>query len=725
VPIEHVPGGPDRPPLAHEAGRDEPDALPTHPLDTAEAMAELRKVEDFYDEANEAWAETFAEMALDHDYYDHHQWSDMERAELIARGQAPLVFNKCAMVIDWLTGTERRTRIDYSVKAKAAADVDEARVKDHLLKYQSDTNMIGWHRSRAFKDASIAGLGWVEAALRGDNSQSMILHRYQAWNHMRLDPFSRDLDLDDARHLSRRRWLDLDYAIAAFPEREAILRLAARSHLFGDEEWGQEQLDLPQVFRKYDSRGAEVVQRRWTSSTPISGSTLRLRVPVTETFFREPQRIQKVFGLNLDGVPFDPNDQGMAEAVKAGYASLADCVKETMRLHMWVPGGSVWRGESKYKHGGFPFTPIWCKRRDRDGMPYGVVRGIRDAQDDFNKRLSKAQWLLATNQLHYEASAVDDDQRQQVRRELSKPSGMVKFNDNALAMGRVKVERNVELADAQVGLLEIAATHIHDGSGVNRELLGRETNAISGRAIRAKQDEGSVTTAELFDNLRLAVQLDGKKLLSLSEQFLTLPMQVRIAGDDGREVDWLEINQPELVDDHWEVKNDITRTEADFVVDQVDWRESVRAAQAEQFMEMVGTVPPEIQAVLLDIAIDMMDVPNKKEAIRRIRAFTGQGPTDDQDPAAAAQRQQREEADAAERDLQMRERLAKAGLDEARTKEVMARARSLSVEGKGKALDVAALLEALLPLVPAADRLCRTPEGASNAEPQPAQPQPA
>lgn len=717
--IEHIPGGPDKLPLEHEVATRE-DQPPAHALDSHQALTELRRCEDFYDEANEAWAEPFAEMALDHDYYDHHQWSDMERAELLQRGQAPLVFNKCAMVIDWLTGTERRTRIDFGVKPKTADAADRARVKEHLLKYQSDTNMIGWNRSRAFKDAAIAGLGWTEASIRGDSSQSLILHRHQPWQHMRLDPFSRDLDLDDARYLHRRRWLDLDFAIAAFPEREQLLRQASRSHLFGDEEWGQEHLDLPQVFRKYDSRGAEVVQRRWSSSTPISGSTLRLRVPVTETFFREPKRIQKIYGLDLDGVEYDPNDQDMASAVKSGYASLADSVTSVMRLHIWVPGGSLWRGESKFKHDGFPFTPIWYKRRDRDGAPYGAIRGIRDAQDDFNKRHSKAQWLLASNQLLFETGAVDDDKKQQVRRELSKPSGMVEFAAGALTNNRARIERNNEMAAAQVKLLEIAAAHIHDGSGVNRELLGRETNAISGRAIRAKQDEGSVATAELFDNLRLAVQLDGKKLLSLSEQFLTLPMQVRIAGDDGKKIDWLEINQPELVDDHWEIKNDITKSDADFVVDQVDWRESVRAAQAEQFMEMLTKVPEDLQLALLDIAVDMMDVPNKEETLRRIRAVTGQGPADERDPEAEARRAQQEQAELAERDMQMRERLAKTGLDEAKAQEVMAKARKLAVEGRGQALDVAALLDILLPLVPAADRLYRTPEETANADPQPA-----
>ena len=95
------------------------------------------------------------------------------------------------------------------------------------------------------------------------------------------------------------------------------------------------------------------------------------------------------------------------------------------------------------------------------------------------------------------------------------------------------------------------------------------------------------------------------------------------------------------------------------------------------------------------------------------------GPGDDKDPNALLRKQQADEAAEQERQLALRERMAKAGLDEAKREEVMAKARKLSVEGKGSALQIAELIEALLPLVPAADRLYRTTEE-SNAQPQPA-----
>lgn len=716
-------------PLEHEVteeGGNPAEPGKTDPLDSEEAERERRQIEDWYLESSDGLAECFAQMALDHSYYDHLQWSEQEKQEMLARGQAPLVFNKVALTIDWITGTERRTRVDFQVKAKRKEAVESASVKTKLLKYQSDTNLIGWNRSQSFKQAAIGGVGWLEASIRGDLSEELVLHDHVPYQQIRWDIFSRKLNLDDCRYIHRLKWMDLDYALTLFPNREDILRQSAKSHVVADEEFGGEMLDLPQPFRRYDSRGAEIVQRRWSGGMPIAGNSFRLRVPVRDTWFRAPRRIQRIWGVDLRGVRFDPNDAAMQDAVQKGYASLSDAVTEDIRSHIWVPGGSLFRGISPFKHGSFPYTPIWCKRRNDDGTPYGVIRGIRDAQDDYNKRRSKMLWLLSSNQMFHEESAIDPDKIDDVKRNLAKPNGVVELKDGALSGSKIKIERNIDLADAQAMLLEQDAAHIHDGSGVNREQLGRDTNATSGRAIYAKQQEGAVTTAELFDNLRLAVQLDGSKLLSLTEQFMTLPMQFRIAGDSaaGADDDWVDVNQPELVDGQWQLRNDISKSDADFVVDQIDFRESVRAAQAEQMFDMLKAMPPAVQLALLDIVVEMTDMPNRQQVADRIRKITGQsGPDDENNPEAIAAQQARAQADQQERQLQERERFAKLGIDEAKAEEMKARARKLLLDAKGQSLDIARLLEALLPLAPAADRLYHgtLPTENSNAAAVPAE----
>jgi len=77
--------------------------------------AQLTRFKDWEVQAKQAWAETRAEMAMDEDYKDGDQWTAEEVAILMERGQAPLVYNLCKQSIKWLTGTERRTRVDFKV----------------------------------------------------------------------------------------------------------------------------------------------------------------------------------------------------------------------------------------------------------------------------------------------------------------------------------------------------------------------------------------------------------------------------------------------------------------------------------------------------------------------------------------------------------------------------------------------------------------------------------
>lgn len=717
--IENVRGQAAYVPGMHEMGGAAPVEVPEHELDSLESRKVHSKMLDNWYTALDAELDNRAEKMLDYDFYDHIQWSEQDRAVLTARHQAPLTYNKIKMALDWIIGTERRTKIDGVVHPREASDVDLATIKSELLKYLSDTNRVPWARSAAFKDMVVAGVGWTEETIRTDNQDEPVACNHVPWKQMRRDPYSRDPSLRDCRFLTREKHVDLDYGLAMFPDRAELIERAARDHYDGDEGYIGDETDLPQVFRRYDSRGHELQGRRISGRTSIE-ARCRMRVRLIECWFRKPVATKLLWGNSYNGVRLDEDNAEhkavlaeMAEAKKTSgeqVYSITDAVREEMWCAIFTEEGLLQLKPSPFKHGQFPYTPYWAFRRDRDGMEYGVVRGIRDSQEDLNKRMSKLLWALSTNQLFYEEGAIDPDRLDEVKREIAKPNGVIPLLAGGLA--RIKVERNLEIADAQIKMLELDAAHIHDGSGVNREQLGRDTNAVSGRAILAKQQEGSVTTAELFDNYRLGIQLSGEKQLSLTEQFMTRERQFRIVGER-KGVDWRSINQWAVVREidpvtgqetaRWEKENDITRSQADFVVDQQDFRETMRQAAAEQFFDLLGKLPPEYSIQLLDLAFDMVDMPGKDEIVKRIRKITGQA-TDDEDPESP-EAIARKEAQDQEQQIANRERMAQLGINEAKAKEIEEKVAGMKVKNKGDALNLAEILQLLLPLAPAADRL--------------------
>jgi hypothetical protein len=116
---------------------------------------------------------------------------------------------------------------------------------------------------------------------------------------------------------------------------------------------------------------------------------------------------------------------------------------------------------------------------------------------------------------------------------------------------------------------------------------------------------------------------------------------VRLIGDN-KPLEWLKIN----VYDETAGKfiNDITRSKADYVVDEQDFKASTRQAMFESMMELVGKLDPQVGLALLDMVIDFADVPNKEEIVARIRKINGQAdpsrkPTPEEEQARAEQQQ--------------------------------------------------------------------------------------
>ncbi len=589
----------------------EPEPGSQHPMDTPEAMRKHNRLMDWYRQEQERQAVNRYQQALDQDFYDGLQYSEEDAAELIERGQAPLVFNEIKPTLDWLIGTERRTRVDFHVFPREEADVGMAKIKQDVLKYIADINKINFKRSQAFKDAAIVGVGWLEDGVLCDATEDPIYSRAESWRNIWYDSSSIELDLSDARFIFRRKWLDLDIALAMFPDRKEVLEQAAITANLFDRDFDEEfylgqSLSLQQ--------GGSTFARRTFISDSSNVHNKRSRVELIEAWYRDPARTQILRGQVFNGQEYDPANPMHVKAVHDEACSLYDKLETKVRCAVMTKGHLLQDMESPYRHNRFPFTPIWCYRRGRDNAPYGVVRNIRDPQEDLNKRASKALFILSTNQVIAEDGAVED--WDVLREEVARPDGIIIKNKGR----ELEIRQDKALAEEHIRLMDRDGNAIRNVGGVTDANLGRDSNAVSGKAIIAQQNQGSVVTAELFDNLRLAVQIQGENLLSLSEQWYAEPKVIRLVGERGK-IDWVNINQPQPDGSYL---NDITASKADFVVDEQDYRESLRIAMFEQMMNMMAGLPPEVALNLLDLVFEFSDVPGKQEIVARIRNINGQ-----------------------------------------------------------------------------------------------------
>lgn len=654
-----------------------PTQEPVAKLDSEEMVELHKELMDKYRRELGRQYENRMEQAIDEDYYDSIQWSEEDAKILRERGQAPMVYNVIAQSVNWVIGSEKRGRTDFKILPRMKEDTKPAERKTQVLKYLSDVNHTPFHRSRAFEDVVKVGIGWLEDGIQDGDEKELIYSRYESWRNMLFDSSSTELGLQDARYVFRTKWVDEDVAKAMFPERTGTIEAAS-----------QDNSGMTTSFDEYSDEAMDSMETENNLGIGISSSYgTRRRVRLIEAWFRKPVSVQIVNGGTFHGKEFDKEDLAMAEEIEAGFAKIKKRMRMRMHVAVMTTEGMLYHSRSPYNHNEFPFTPIWGFRRGRDGMPYGIIRSVRDIQDDINKRASKAQFILATNKTIMDDGAVPD--MDEFLEQVSRPDGVIiKKAGKDL---QINVDR--ELAPAHIEMMTRSIGMIQQVSGVTDELMGRTTNAVSGAAITARQEQGALSTSKLFDNLRLSYQLQGEKQLSLVEQYFTDEKKLRIVNSRGTP-EFISVNDglPE---------NDIVRSKADFVISESDWRSTIRQANAEQLMEMMGRMPGDIAITLLDLVVESMDIPNRDELVARIRKVNGQ-----QDPdidPETPEAQEFAQAMAAQQQAQQQAMMIEQGkaeasieLDRARAAKYVAevgylqrRAIGESVSQQAKAIDAA------------------------------------
>ena len=608
-----------------------------HKLDSEQMEAQRRKLMCLYEDELDRQSENRIQQAIDEDFYDNIQWRAEDAAALEERGQVPLVYNVIASSINWVLGTEKRGRSDYKILPRRKDAGKPAERKSQLMKYLSDVNRSQFHRSRAFEDTVKVGVGWVESGVQDEDDGEPVFMRYESWRNILWDSACTEKDLTDCRFIFRSKWVDLDVAEAIFDDRTGILRASAAGTLsYGLDSDGDEPMDS----MENDLGGYSSIRNA------INGYN-RERVRLIECWYRKPTKVKRMVGGDFSGEIYDEKDPapGHKEEIESGRA--VPMTRTMMRMHVAIfcNTGMLWFSESPYRHNQFPFTPIWCYRRGRDGLPYGMIRGMRDIQEDINKRASKALYIMSTNKVIMEEGAVDD--LDEFRDEVSRPDAiLVKKKGYGL---EINAER--DLAPAHLDLMSRSMSMIQTLSGVTDENMGRATNATSGRAVLARQEQGSMTTAGIFDNLRYAFQVHGEKELSLIEQYFSEQKQFRITNMRGTP-EYITINDgtPE---------NDIVRTKADFIISDADWRASVRQAQTEELfalLQQLAPVAPQVALVMLDLIVEGMDITSKDEIVKRIRQFTGMRDPDAEEMTPEEKQEEMAKAQAAQQQAELQQR---------------------------------------------------------------------
>lgn len=594
-------------------------------------------------------------MAKCEAFYDSKQLDNEHAQELRDRGQHPVVYNEIKPTIDWLIGTETRSRSDFIVVAEDDGEEadEDAQTKTKLLKYLDATNKAEFERSESARSMFKGGMGWIEVGIRGDKSGPIVYVGADSWRNHLHDSQAQKKDLSDGRYHFRIKVVDLDVAVACFPDKEQQLRTVMQN---GD------QLNSFSSWLGGPITGLDHFSGDWKPADqyamrPVDLWNPRERVMLIECWSREPVKRKLV-------------DEGLGDPV-------------TFEIHVAImtENDTLLEDVSPFEHDRFPFIPVWAYRDSATGLPYSPIAPLISPQQALNHRMSRSVWEAAKNQLKVEKSAIDGSvmDLEEIRAELDDPNGIAVFADGALAGNRVQERDDLGKAQKQLALAERDINSIRQMSGVTGENRGLETTATSGKAVLAKAEQGGLLTAELFDNLLLARQLEGEMTLSLAEQFMLTPRTIRVPGEK-----WERIKVNELQADG-SYRNDLAARRAHFVVGEQAWKQSYAEAAFEQLMlvmTQLASAAPQVVTAMLDVLFEIHpNLPKKQTLLQRIRSVTGQAGSDGK-LTPEQQKQQQMQAQRAQAQFE-----AEMAQLQATVKEAQAKGQKLEAEGMAKRLE--------------------------------------
>jgi hypothetical protein len=564
------------------------------------------------------------------DFYDGNQLTPEDVETLKERGQPPLITNIIKPTIDTVLGIEAKSRSDWMVRPEDDEECppELAEALSVKLKHAETESRADRAVSDAYAAQIKAGLGWVEVAAEHDPFRCPYRVKYVHRREIFWDWRAEQPDLSDARYLVRRRWLELDHAIALMPQYATLFRMTVGG-------WAGFDPMLEQDSRLVQSweieRDTRIEATDWRDIQ-------RERICLYEIWYRKWVRGYVMTLPNGTVMEVDFNNPRHNEAIIAGIAQVKQATFQKVRLAWYTGPHFLYDVPSPYQHGHFPYVPFFGHREDLTNVPYGLIRSMISPQQEINARKSKMLWSLNSRRVVADSDAVLDHAN--AAKEVARPDAYVILNANRKPQSTFRVEPGGDLASQQFQVMQEAKQEISEASGVHKSMQGQQSGATSGLAINSLIEQGLNTLAEINDNFRYSRRLVGEMLFELVKQRL-LQGPAKVTIGEGKKKRAILLNQPVMDPETGQpvTLNDVARVKAKVVLDDVPSTPTYRMQQLQMLTEVTKSLPPQIQAFVIDFVIEATDLPNRHELADRLRAAVGIADDEQQQAQAEAQAQ--------------------------------------------------------------------------------------
>lgn len=549
---------------------------------------------------------------LAHRFYSGDQWDQKAIVKLRQEGRPPVVINQVFKAVNNVSGKQRDSRLSWRVLPRGENDVMTAVAATKGLAYISDATNFRFIESRIFKEAAIGPYGWVEIGYdESDPTKEPIFAEYVPWDEMLVDPYCEMMDLSDARYIIRRKEVDYDLAIKAFPDKANQLKMAvvnkreeSYEKLMGDYNNRDDgTLSDGRIGFLDESKGRDRVTLREHHYWEME-DRLYIQLPDGERLDYEDNSPVSMMALQIGGQLMKGKKRCYYRAIMAND-SLLDVTKSELPFEC------------------YPYVCLFAFK-DADNKAYGIVDQMIWPQKELNVNRSRANESMRSRWFLYSQGAVPNLTEEQIANRLSRSNFAIQVNDmNGVQLGSDKGDLG-----GWMNLMETSRKEVDEVVGQNEAAYGEQGNEKSGRAIMARINQQSLNLGELWDNWRFFRLQIGRLFLSLAIKFWPQEKWQRITEQSilQENAEMLQMamvsggQMPPQADISWVGRavigiNSLFRFDLK-IEDQAETT-TERQQTMQQAIELMGMLPDEVKATIIPDIIRMSDFEGKEQMAAR------------------------------------------------------------------------------------------------------------
>lgn len=543
------------------------------------------------------------DASIDYHFYEGDHYSSEELAALAERNQPPTRRNEIAPIIERISGQLIQTRqvVTFLGRNTPADDMVGALSQDYM-RFVDQTNLYEFEEQDYVEDGLVGGVGWLKIDLRpNDLGQMQIVQRARNPFNVYCDPYSTRYDPNEegeAKMIAEGRWMDLEDAIATWPDKERELRQLTYGHGHMEDWYSDVSPEL-----RNDAMAVYVDHKR-------------NRIRPFEVWYKRKMKLYYIFADNrMIPLPIALENKQADSIIKELGPSVTKkpIYKDRMHVGVFLAGLLIHHDFSPHTTNLFPYVPFYFHRR-KNGEPISLARRLVPINEAINKRESKALALLSNRQTMAEKGTIEDVEQHQI--EKAKPDGYLEFKEGAISGNRVVIKDNLDLGNGQMALLQEDKDSIRRVSGHGNESMGMPSEVRSGTGIARKQMMSNLIVTPTMNNLRRTRHMKARLIFEYQKQYLTEEIAFQLT-DDPNAARTVRIGKQDIAAMKERIY-DIVITETK------DW-----ATLREQQTEMLLTSLPQLAqhgAWMVKLGIQLSDLREKDGLLKMIDAQSQPAP---------------------------------------------------------------------------------------------------